>query len=266
MRLELGTDKMIAEKDGGIGWITYNNPARRNAISLEMQQAIPVIVEDFKKDPDVRVVVLKGAGDKAFISGADISEFEKRRSSDEARAEYNRTAGRAGASLGSLEQPLIAMIQGFCMGGGLATALAADIRVASSDSTFGIPAARLGLGYGFGGVKLLVDLVGPAIANEILFTARRWTASEALRVGLVNQVVEPAALESKVRELAGQIAENAPLTVRACKAAIRQAVRDREVRDLEHVAKLVQACFDSRDYVEGRRAFMEKRTPRFEGR
>ena len=266
MKLALDTDKMIAEKEGGIGWITYNNPARRNAISLEMQEAIPVIVEDFKKDPDVRVVVLKGAGDAAFISGADISEFEKRRSTDESRREYGRTGGLAAASLASLEQPLIAMIQGFCMGGGLATALSTDIRIASDDSTFGIPASRLGLGYGFGGLKVLVDLVGHAYANEILFTARRFSAEEALRIGLVNRVVSRDELEPAVRQLAQEIAENAPLTVKACKAIIREAVKDREARDMALCDRLVRECFESEDYVEGRRAFMEKRPPQFRGR
>ncbi len=266
MRLELDTDKMIAEKKDGIGWITYNNPERRNAISLEMTEAIPVIVEDFRKDPDVRVVVIQGAGDRAFISGADISEFEERRATPEARADFGRRSGRAAASLSSLEQPLIAMIQGYCMGGGLATALQADIRIASDDSTFGIPAARLGLGYGFGGIKALVDLVGPAWANEILLTARRLSAAEAERIGLVNRVVPKADLEPTVRELAQQIAENAPLTVKACKAIIREAVKDPERRDMERCSRLVKECFESQDYVEGRRAFMEKRRPDFKGR
>ncbi|MEE9280522.1 MAG: enoyl-CoA hydratase [Myxococcota bacterium] len=264
-RLQLDTDKMIAEKEGGIGWVIYNNPARHNAMSMEMQQAIPVILEDFKADPEVRVVVIRGAGEKAFISGADISEFESRRSSPEAIRQYNATGGAAGASYATLDKPVIAMIQGFCMGGGLAMAMQADIRIAAEESQFGIPAARLGLGYGFGGVKALVNLVGPAYAAEILFSARRFSAEEALRMGLINRVVPKPQLEPAVRELAATIAGNAPLTVKASKAAIREAVKDRENRDLERVEQMVRECFESQDYIEGRRSFMEKRKPEFRG-
>lgn len=264
--MKLDTDKMIAEKDGPIGWMIYNNPARHNAMSLEMQQAIPVILEDFRNDPEVRVVVLRGAGDRAFVSGADISEFESKRSTAEARRHYDEAGGRAGAALARLEVPIIAMVRGFCMGGGLATAMRADLRIASEDAVFGIPAARLGLGYGFGGVKGLVDLVGPAYASEILLSARRFSAQEALEMGLLNRVVPVEQLEKSVRELALQIASNAPLTVRASKAAIREAMKDREKRDLERVERLVRECFESEDYVEGRTAFMEKRRPVFRGR
>lgn len=264
--MELDTDKMIAEKDGCIGWMTYNNPARHNAVSMEMQQAIPIILESFRANDEVRVVVMRGAGDRAFISGADISEFESKRSTPDARKLFDQAAGRAAASMAALEKPLIAMIRGFCMGGGLATAMQADIRIASEDAQFGIPAARLGLGYGFAGVKALVSLVGPADANEILFSARRFSAPEALRMGLINRVVPPSDLEKAVRDLADTIASNAPLTVKAAKFAIREAVKDRENRDMETCARLVEECFRSEDYAEGRRAFMEKRPPQFKGR
>ena len=265
MKLELATDRMIAEKSDGIGWITYNNPERLNAMSLEMQEAIPTILEDFSKDDAVRAVVLRGAGDKAFVSGADISEFETRRATAEQRKHFDAASARAGRALATLEKPLIAMIQGFCLGGGVAVALASDIRIASEDASFGIPAARLGLGYGFGGIQALTNLVGPAWTAEILFSARRFTAEEALRMGLVNRVVPRPELEPAARELAGLIAANAPLTVRAAKATVREAMKDPDRRDLERSERLVRECFESRDYVEGRRAFMEKRKPLFRG-
>lgn len=265
-RLKLDTDKMIAEVEDGIGWVVFNNPERRNAVSVEMQQALPVIFEAFQKDDAVRVVVMRGAGEKAFVSGADISQFEERRSSPEAVAEYERMGERSTQKMLALDKPLIAMIRGFCMGGGMLTAMRADIRIASEDSQFGIPAAKLGLGYGYSRIRPLVDLVGPANANEILFSGRRFSAEEALRMGLINRVVPVAELESAVRELAKTIGENAPLTVKATKAIIREAVKDREDRDMALCDRLVERCFASEDYAEGRRAFMEKRKPAFRGR
>ena len=264
--MQLDTEKMIAKKDGGIGWMIYNNPVRHNAMSMEMQQAVPLILEEFQRDDEIRVVIMRGAGERAFISGADISEFDEKRSTPEARNLFDRAGARAFAAFASLEKPLIAMIQGYCIGGGLATALQADIRIASQDAQFGIPAARLGLGYGFGGLQGLVTLVGPASANEILFSARRFSAQEAYDMRLINRVVTKDQLEPAVRELAEAIAANAPLTIRAAKFAIRQAARDPEQRDLEVAARLVEECFRSEDYVEGRRAFLEKRPPKFQGR
>ena len=187
--MQLKTEKMLARKEGGVGWMTFNNPARRNALSIEMQEAVTVILHDFRDDPEVRVVVMTGAGDKAFVSGADISEFEKRRSDAESIAEFNRIGAEANRAYGELGKPLIAMIRGFCMGGGLLTALQADIRVAAEDGVFGIPAARLGLGYGFSGTHKVVETIGAAAAREILFTGGRFPAVDALRWGLVNRVV-----------------------------------------------------------------------------
>ncbi len=264
--IQLDTPKMIARKEAGIGWIIFNNPERRNALSIDMWRAVAGIVAQYAEDDDVRVAVMAGAGDKAFVSGADISEFEKHRSSAEAEEEYNRISASAQSALTQFEKPLIAMIQGFCIGGGLAVALQADIRIASEDSQFAIPAARLGLGYGFGGLRTLTNLVGPALAKEILFTARRFSSDEALRIGLVNRVVSRDTLEQTVRELAETIAQNAPMTVQAAKAAIGQALKDPADRDVAMIERMVRACFDSEDYAEGRRAFMEKRKPQFKGR
>ena len=265
MKLELNTDRMLAEIKDGIGWVTFNNPARLNAISMEMLEAIPVIFDAFQKDDSVRVVVTSGAGDRAFVSGADISEFEEKRASADARKMYDQRSKDAGEAMLALDKPTIAMIQGYCIGGGLMMALRADLRIASDDSRFGIPAARLGLGYGYAGVAGLIDLVGPAHANEILFSARRLTASEALRIGLVNRTVSAAELEPTVQELATQIANNAPLTIKAAKYAIREALKDPDKRDMDGIATRVEACFQSADYIEGRRAFMEKRPAVFRG-
>ena len=264
--MEYPTDKMLAQKDGYIGWVTFNNPARRNAVSLEMWETLGKILTDFQEDNQIRAVVLRGAGGKSFVSGADISEFDEKRNSAAASEEYSKKAAQAQAMLYKLDKPLIAMIQGYCIGGGLAVALNADIRFATGDSKFGIPAAKLGLGYGYGGVKMLMDLVGPSHTKDMLFSARFLTAEEALGIGLINRIVPPNELETAVREYAGLIADNAPLTIRAAKASVREALKNPENRDLEKIAELVNACFDSQDYAEGRRAFMEKRKPVFKGK
>ncbi len=263
--MELATEKMLARKADGIGWMTFNNPERHNALGLAMQRAIPQILGDFASDPEVRVVVMTGAGEKAFVSGADISEFEQQRSSPEAIAEYDRISAEASRAYGTLEKPLIAMIRGFCMGGGLLTAMRADLRIASEDAQFGVPAARLGLGYGFGGVKALVDLMGPSQTREILLTGKRFPAQDALRWGLVNRVVAGEELESTVTELASTIAENAPLTIKAIRKSVDATLKDESRRDLSEIERLVAECFASEDYAEGRRAFMEKRRPEFRG-
>jgi enoyl-CoA hydratase/carnithine racemase len=230
-----------------------------------MWEALGVIVSDFQQDDNIRVIVLKGAGDKAFVSGADISEFEEKRNSPASEEEYAKKSALGSGMLYQLDKPLIAMIQGFCIGGGLAIALSADIRFATDDSKFGIPAAKLGLGYGYSGIKTLSDLVGPSHAKDILFTARFMGAEEALRIGLINRIVSRDELESTVRDYARMIANNAPLTVKTAKAAVREAIKDPEDRDLARIAKMVDECFDSKDYAEGRSAFMEKRKPVFIG-
>ena len=264
--IQLDTDRMLALVENGVGWITFNQPEKRNAVSLDMWQAIPQIIAAFAADDAVRVVAMRGAGEKAFVSGADISEFEEKRNTKEQIEFYEETMSAANAALKEIEKPLLAVIRGFCVGGGLGIAITADLRLAADDGQFGIPAARLGLGYAFHGIKALMNVVGPAYAKEILFTGRRFDAQEALEMGLVNRVVPSAELESAARQLAESIAANAPLTLLAAKAAVNEGTRDPQDRDLAKIESLVEQCFASEDYVEGRRAFMEKRAPRFKGR
>jgi enoyl-CoA hydratase len=263
---DTGTEKLVVDVADGVARITFNNPAKRNALSVEMRSALPKLLKSLQEDAEVRVVVLTGAGTEAFISGADISEFGELRTSPEARADYDRAAADSGRAWLALEKPILAMIRGYCMGGGLLTALAADIRIAADDAQFGVPAARLGLGYGYGGVEALANVVGGAWAAEILFSARRLSAAEALSIGLVNRVVPAVRLEAEVSELALAIRGNAPLTITACKASLREWRRDPAKRELAGVAKQVEACFRSDDYREGQRAFGEKRRPKFSGR
>ncbi len=265
-RHETGTDKLLVDVADAVAVVTLNNPAKRNALSSDMRAALPVLLEALQADDQVRVVVLTGAGDKAFASGADISEFAERRTSPAARAEYDAVAEALNRSWASLDKPLIAMIRGFCIGGGLFTALQADIRIAADDSQYGVPAARLGLGPGLAGVKALMSLIGPAHTSEMLFSARRFSAAEAAAMGLVNRVVPAGALREETIGLAQAIAANAPLTVAACKAAIRAAGQSPGERDLARAQAMIEACFRSDDYLEGQRAFAEKRAPAFTGR
>jgi enoyl-CoA hydratase len=265
-RHDTGTDLLLVDVADAVAVVTFNNPGKRNALSSEIRTALPGLLEALQADPDVRVVVLTGAGDKAFASGADISEFAERRTSPAARAEYDRVGAALERSWHRLEKPLIAMIRGFCIGGGLFIALQADIRIASDDSQFGVPAARLGLGPGFAGVRAMMNLIGPAWTSEILFSARRFPAAEALQMGLVNRVVPATSLRDQTMSLARSIASNAPLTVAACKALIREADRSPGQRDMARVEAMIEACYQSDDYREGQRAFAEKRLPAFTGR
>ncbi len=266
MRIETGTDLLLAEVDGAIARLTFNDPARHNVLSLAVQEAIPPVVEAWERDDAVRVIVMTGSGGRAFVAGADIAEFGTRRTAPEDRADYDRRTGAAWRCWRDLTKPIIAMIDGYCIGGGVLMALQADIRICSDVSTFAIPAARLGLGYGLGGVAALMRLVNPAVASELLFSARRLSAAEAAAAGLVNRVVPVADLRAAVDELAVQIAGNAPLTVRACKAAIRLAGEGGTHPDTSAVDALVEACFRSEDYLEGQAAFLAKREPVFRGR
>jgi len=253
-------------REGALGWIVFDHPERRNAISEQMWRALPRAAAELAADAAVRVVVLRGQGDVAFVSGADISEFERLRTGGAAVGEYEALTEAAFSALMALQKPVIAMVHGFCVGGGLALALAADLRFASDDARFAIPAARLGLGYGEGGIRILVNLVGPSFAKEILFSARLFDASEALRMGLVNGVIPKASLDQVARSSAQAIAENAPLTLAAVKRIVGELGRDERLRDQSGIAAAVRACFESEDYREGVRAFLEKRRPRFQGR
>jgi len=265
-RHQTGTDKLLVDVADAVAVVTLNNPAKRNALSREMRAGLPRLLEALQADAGVRVVVVTGAGDKAFASGADISEFAEMRTSPDARAEYDREAEAVNRSWASLDKPLIAMIRGFCIGGGLFTALQADIRVAADDSQFGIPAARLGLGPGMAAVTALNRLIGPARTSEVLLTAGRFPAAEALQMGLVNRVVPAAALREETMAIAQAIAANAPLTVAACKAAIRAAGQPSGGHEMARAQAMIEACFRSDDYLEGQRAFAEKRAPAFTGR
>ena len=260
------TEKLLAIKEGHIGWIIFNNPDKHNAVSMEMWQSVPMAFDAFNKDPDVRVIILKGAGEKAFVSGADISQFKERRSSAEGIAEYNATADKAAEAIRNCPKPMIAMVRGYCIGGGAATATNCDIRIVADDAKFGVPAGKLGLGYRYPGVKRLTDLVGPHFTAEIFFTARQFNAQEALMMGLVNRVVPVAELETTVREYADNIGRNAPLTLAAIKRSLQEYAKDDNARDLAACDKMVNDCFASDDYKEGQTAFMEKRKPVFKGR
>jgi len=243
---EFGVD--VALDADGVAWLVLRNPARRNAVRLEMWQAIPAAVRALAADRTTRVLVMRGHRRDAAAAAA-----------------YEETTAHAFEALLAVEQPVVAMIHGACVGGGLALAACADLRIAADDARLALPAARLGLGYHFSGVERLVRLVGPSAAAEIFFTARPYTAAEALRIGLVNQVVPKAELETFTTQYAGAIASNAPLTLRAAKRAIVESQRDPGARDLAAVRRAIAACFESSDYAEGVRAFSEKRAPRFRG-
>ncbi len=263
--MDHASGKLLASVTDGVGLVTFNQPERRNAMSVAMWDGLAAILDGWDADPAVRVAVMTGAGSKAFVSGADISEFGERRGSAAAQREYNALTRRGWDALAGFGKPLVTRIEGFCLGGGLGIAMAVDLRVAAEGSSFGIPAARLGIVYGFGMTRRLVSLVGPAQAKLLLLTGERIPAAEALRIGLVDRVAPAADLAAAVDELARGIAGNAPLSVCGNKLVVEQVLRDAGARDMAAVDAAVAACFDSADYREGRTAFMEKRPPVFHG-
>jgi enoyl-CoA hydratase len=258
--------RIVARREGALGWLVFDNPARRNAVSLAMWESIRGVLEDFAADPQVRVVVLAGAGDKAFVSGADISQFESQRSAPEQVQRYEEIAEGAQRRLQAFDKPTVAMIRGYCLGAGLNIANVCDLRIAAEDARLGIPAARMGLGYRASSTKNLVDVVGAANAREILLTGRQLGAAEAKAMGLVHQVVETPSLEQATRQYCASLAANAPLTMRTAKRIIGELLKPHGEFDAAQARAWVKECFDSTDYVEGRRAFMEKRKPLFTGK
>ena len=260
------TERLIAETQGPVGWLTFNNPARRNAVSIDMWEGIPQVLDRFEQDANIRVIVLKGEGDKAFVSGADVSQYEKQRSTAEGIQHYEEIAGRVAERLQSCDKVIIAMIRGYCLGAGVNIALCSDLRIAAEDARLGIPAAKLGLGYRASSLKNLVDTVGPAFAREVLITGRQFKAEEAKTMGFVHRVAPVAELEALVLEYCAMISENAPLTIRASKRIVRELLKANGAFDAQACTALVKQCFESQDYIEGRRAFMEKRKPVFQGR
>jgi enoyl-CoA hydratase/carnithine racemase len=258
--------KILQSIADGVGIITFNNPEKRNAMSLDMWEGLGTALVELRDDPEVRVVIMVGAGDKAFVSGADISQFEKTRHNAEASEEYSKKSAAQRALLADYPKPTIACIRGFCLGGGMQVAMLADIRIASENSQFGIPAAKLGIAYGYDGLKHLVSLVGPSWARLIMYTGMRIDSTEALRIGLVDRVVPDTELWNATSEIARTISGNAPLAIKAAKITIAQILKDPDKRDMDAIKAIGTACMDSEDFREGRQAFMEKRKPQFKGR
>jgi enoyl-CoA hydratase/carnithine racemase len=260
------TERVKAWLEGSVLHIRFNNPEKHNALSVDMWEAVPPLLAKAEKDDNVRMVVLSGEGGKAFISGADISQFEDMRAAKEAVKRYEAMAEAALQGIHDFGKPTVACIRGYCIGGGVNVAISCDIRIASANSVFSIPATRLGLGYRYSAMKNLTDLVGPGYAKDIFFTARRLDAAEALRIGLVNRIAEPDALDALLAEYTTAITTGAPLTIKAGKRIIREVLKSDAAVDMELARKLILDCFESEDYAEGRTAFMEKRKPVFKGK
>jgi len=260
------TGEVRLECDGPIAWIIVDNPARRNAVNYTMWRQMTESVAAADADPAVRVMVIRGGGEENFISGADISEFENNRNDAKAAQDYEGNNGAAFAAIRDAKKPTIAMIRGFCMGGGVGVAVACDLRIAAEGSIYAVPAAKLGVGYPPNAFADVVNLVGPSAAKMLYFSAGRIDHTEALRVGLVDKIVAADALQETTADLAKTISINAPLTIHASKAAINALCGDPAEINWDELNALRDICFNSEDFAEGRRAFMEKRKPVFKGR
>lgn len=258
--------ELIVEKKGSVGYITFSNPTKMNAMTVQMWAGVPQAISVFDADPEVRVIVVAGDGEKAFISGADISQFNELRASQEAQEKYEMAVTGAMNAPVNCSKPIIAKIRGFCFGGGLGMAAACDIRICTEDATFRMPAARLGLGYGHKGIKRFTDIIGLANATDIFSTARRFDAHDALRMGFVSKVCAASEFDAVVESYAKMISENAPLTVAAAKYNIRQVCAHPDEQDIAGAVRMVEKCFASEDFKEGRAAFLEKRQAQFKGR
>lgn len=259
------TEKMLSRIEGRVGIMTFNNPEKHNAVSFEMWEAAERILDGFINNPDVRVIVLTGAGGKAFVSGADISKFESERASEEAVAKYNALVDKVYTQIYQMKKPTIAMIRGYCIGGGLNLAICCDMRFATESSKFALPAAKLGLGYGYNGLRRYIETIGAPATKEIFFTARQFSAAEAYRWTMINEIIPDADLETHVMGVANMIADNAPLTIATIKASTVEILKNDADQDIAKCDAMVAACFASADYKEGRKAFAEKRKPQFTG-
>ena len=254
------------EKRGAVGWIVFDQPAKRNALNDAMWRGIAPAMQKFDADPEVRCVAFRGAGTAAFSAGADISEFDKNRSSQESVGQYDTLLDQVLHAIQDSRKPSLAMIYGYCLGGGLEIALACDLRYCGASAQFGIPAAKLGLAYNVEGHKRLLETVGHARAREIMFLGRRYPAEEALAMGLVHRVLADDSLESFVDEALKTLSENAPLSIANSKTLIEEYVKSVGAPDHARMQAAMERCARSEDYKEGRRAFMEKRKPAFKGK
>mgnify|MGYP000368399224 CR=1 FL=1 len=259
------TDRVETWLDQTTLHIRFNNVARHNALSVDMWEAVPVLLSQAEQDMRVRLVVFSGAGEKAFVSGADISQFEDMRAAKEAVTRYEQMAETALMSIYNFPKPTLACIRGYCIGGGVNVAISCDMRIAASDAVFSVPAAKLGLGYRYSAMKNLVDLIGPGAAKDLFFTARRLDAQEALQLGLISRVCETEKLPALLSEYTSALAANAPITIAAAKAITKEILKPSPELDMALCQQLIRNCFESADYAEGRKAFMEKRKPIFKG-
>jgi len=260
------TERLQVKKTGAIGWMFFNNPAKHNAISMDMAEAVPEVVRELENDPEIRVVIVTGAGEKAFAAGSDISGFEEVRSDPQKNRHYNEVNERSYNAVYACAKPTIAMIRGYCIGGGLDFATSCDVRFCSDKATFAVPAGKLGLGYGHEGILRFGRVMGLMRARDLFLSGRRLGAEEALRLGLVHRVIAVDQLEAETTAYAQTIADNAPLTLAAIKRAFLDYEKDFPARDLSRAQAMIDACFRSEDYHEGRKAFAERRQPRFKGK